>query len=359
MYATTTLFYINDFIILFLILELQFFSLFGILVVNRNGLKILFTYLIINILGTVLLLFGLAALYLKIGTFNFSACFTELDGLSTFLPFGLLVKLTGISTPILFQKVYGGMFVEMYALALILGEASLSLVSIKIFTKILILKGWSVLTIWLLFIVAVLIFSTLAGLRTKNIINIIIYSAIQNSLILALPPITHNCLGIINGVVVFIFIYFLIIGFFINIIKFNPIYVQSVLIFVGLISLAGMPPTIGFYSKVLILSSLLTNFYYLIFSTILLANIISLCFYGKLVIQKLNTVANRPVYKKNRFFKNYTLFLYISMGFLLCFGLVFIQQVFLLSVQSHRFLLSPILCSASYEIGRAILPIFL
>jgi formate hydrogenlyase subunit 3/multisubunit Na+/H+ antiporter MnhD subunit len=149
LYALTSLFFTNDFIVLYLILELQFFTVFGLILQtsSKNKLNTLFIYLFINILGTIFFLFGLIALYTKINSFNFNTCSIVVSGFLIFLPFGLLVKLTGIVTSIFFQKLYSKSFVQLYGIVLILNEGGLSLMSIKLFTKILILNDMSVLVV--------------------------------------------------------------------------------------------------------------------------------------------------------------------------------------------------------------------
>lgn len=186
LYATSCIYFVNDFIILFLIFEIQLFTIFGILLStsSKSKLNILFVYLTINILGTLLFLFGIVALYNKTGSLNFNNCIVEITGLSAFLPAGLVLKLIGTTTAILFQKLYGKFFIQLYGLSLILGEYASIMISIKIFSSYLILKSFPIYVFWITLFVVTLLLVTVAALRSKSVSSTLIYSATQSTVIL-------------------------------------------------------------------------------------------------------------------------------------------------------------------------------
>jgi NADH:ubiquinone oxidoreductase subunit 2 (subunit N) len=160
------------------------------------------------------------------------------------------------------------------------------------------------------------IFSALAGLRAKNLYNIFVYSAIQNNSILILPPIAAYSNNLNTTVILYIFQYLFVTSLFLKSIQSTNIVLKKYTLFGTLLSVAGIPPLLGFYCKILVLFSLITNYYYTLFTLLVILNLISFCFYGKILIQKLLDLKYK-VNIKNKIYKLLpvvisSLFLFIS-----------------------------------------------
>lgn len=360
LYALTSLFFTNDFIVLYLILELQFFSILGLIlrVISKNKLNTLFIYLFINILGTIFFLFGLINVYIKTNTFNFNISFINIDGFSSFLPLGMLVKITGITTSIFFQKLYSKRFLQLYGIILILNEGGLGLISIKIFTKVLVLTDVSILIVWLFLITASAVFSTLGGLHAKNLYNILIYSAVQNGSILILPPVAGYSHSLTTAVVLYLFQYLFTTSLFLRVVQQTSTNLKKYVLFSALASIAGIPPLLGFYSKTLVLTLLITDFHYVLFFIFTVLNFISFCFYGKILIQKLLDLKHKTD-TKTKFYKIYRPLSPTLMGLVLLVSCLLINQIYTIIDESYKYLISPIFHSIDLDLPCILLPIFL
>jgi NADH:ubiquinone oxidoreductase subunit 2 (subunit N) len=341
LYSSSSIFYVNNFIALFLIIELQFISSLGILVTTfpRNSLPKFFIYLIINILGTIFFLLGLYFIYSNQQSFTFSFSPIKLDKISPFLPLGLLLKIVGAVTPTLFQKFYSKSFIQLYSIFLILSEVAICLTITKLFTKILVVEI-SILPSLTLINISLICF-LIAGLRSKNLINIIIYTSIHNGAIFMIPVISSSNYSVTINIITYLTVYFLTTSFFIKIIQLKITSVQIGLIFLTIISLAGLPPVFGFYTKFLVLSALASAQFFGLFTTIAVSNFISFFVYGRLLIQSLK-VAQKRLKAQNKFFKLYGIILVCILCAALILSCLLLNGVVYFCSEIYSYLINPI-----------------
>lgn len=307
----------NDFLVIYLGLELQSLSLYILAAYkqysyysNEAGLK----YFILGSLASGIILYGISLIYGSIGIINFNEIgyfifiYSNInDNLSLFIGLvlffiGFFFKLGVVPFHMWLPDVYEGIPTGLLSFFAIVSKIAFLSILIKFILFILYIDFfyWSIL----FFYCAILsiIIGSLGALYQKSIKRLLAYSAISHIgyLIISLSLSSfEGIFSVLFYLIVYILIMFNIFGIMLTLrlqsnnrlIKlignYNIIYnnnkLLSFFLIMAFFSLAGIPPLSGFFSKIYIYLSMLINNYYFSAIFIILISVISIVYYIKLI----------------------------------------------------------------------------
>lgn len=306
------LLYSFDFLIIFLNLELQNFSLYILMNIQRNKKIVVETcikYYIIGGLSSASILYGISLIYGftgKVNLFDLILFFSEIRLIHfgfiigfIFLFLGLFIKIGIAPFHFWVPQIYEGAPHFVTLILLILPKFVLFILFVKLYFFIFkflnnILCEFLWLNVFLSFF-----FGSLGALWQNNIKKFLAYSAINNSgfilLAFSLSTFESNFAGILY-LIIYLFSTFAIFYSFLiispkqfnsyNLLEFknfstlkivNPLFVF--ILSINFLSIAGIPPLSGFISKFFIFVSVLELNYLIILFILILVSLVSAYYY--------------------------------------------------------------------------------
>jgi len=298
----------NSMIILYLGIELMVFPLYGMIAMNKNinSVQSAIKYFIMGIIASSILLYGISILYGISGYFQFSQIFHFNNINLNILNFGLIFLLTGIFFK--FGLVPFHMWIpNIYRDSPIVVLAIIGTISkIAIFgliSRLLFFSFFHIKWINLFFIISLLslIVGNLLAILQKNLKVMLGYSSIAQLGFMFLGIIIGNKKGEILSLFYIVSYTFSSLGIWsilailsqftkedikyitdLNGLNANHGIISYILILL-LFSMIGIPPLIGFTSKVFIINELIKIHWYYFSISILLISIITAYYYIKVI----------------------------------------------------------------------------
>lgn len=306
----------NDFLILYLGIELQSLCLYVLAAYKENslysteaGLK----YFVLGSFSSGILLFGIGLVYGLTGLISYSDLnlfFYSMDvgvtgglqvGLILIL-IGLLFKVGAVPFHVWLPDVYAGSPVIVTGFFSIVPKIALFFLIAKfsffIFPKILLDMNYLIMVSGLLSIIV----GSLGALNQKMIKRLIAYSAISHTGFILLG-LGYNSLENFQGILLYILIYVMMLinlfgivlslrrysnydsvrslDLFANLYRNNKL--LGIMLSISLFSLAGIPPLVGFFSKLYIFLGLVKGNYILVSMLGILLSVIGVVYYIRLV----------------------------------------------------------------------------
>ena len=289
---------INDIIMLYVIIELQSYTLYiisGIYNKSYNSTKASILYFITGGIASTLILISIYFLYKETGTMNLNEIhiFNEYNSITDYmLTIGLLFKMGMAPLHRWSISVYN--YTPTYITTYISIVAKLSI------TTLLISNYWLFnISILLIFIYVSLLIGSYKPLYQINIKVILAYSGILNFGYILLAIISYDIsyyIFIIQYLLthITIFMILLLSGNLVTpVSKWSPLLYLSQLnisnkyllisLIICLFSLIGLPPTPGFYGKLYLIESLLLDNYILEVLLLIIASVVSTYFYANII----------------------------------------------------------------------------
>lgn len=302
----------NELIIMYLSIELQSLSLYILATISRNnkdklesissgsGLK----YFIIGSISTGMVLLSLSLIYYLTGSSDINSIKniiesdTEIKGIiDIIIIIGLIIKIGGAPFHNWIGDVYSGVKIKVTMILNTMPKISLIVLIIIIIS----ILNDNIITelIYIISIISIIV-GTIMALNVKNIKKLIIYSSISQ---IGIILIIINSIIIKGGIIeerIYIYIFYIIQYIITNILVMGIINIMredikniyelrgysgliKLSLLIGIFSLTGIPPLIGFYGKQLILSTLLNNGLYLLSILIIMGSMLSSGYYIKLI----------------------------------------------------------------------------
>tara|TARA_R110001592_G_scaffold16881_7_gene71496 strand:- start:22091 stop:23530 length:1440 start_codon:yes stop_codon:yes gene_type:complete len=303
----------NNFLSLYMSLELQSLSLYILAAFHRNSLKsgeAAAKYFILGALSSGMLLFGISLIYGFTGSLDFTTIQTTLEGLQA-IPPGFTVGMVFVLAALVFKisaapfhmwtpDVYQGAPTSVTAfLALVPKVAAMALIIRLLFMPFApVEEQW----IQILYFVSIasLLFGSFAAIAQKNIKRLFAYSSIGNMGYALIGLVAGTELGV-SSVIIFMLIYMIMTaGSFAVILcmrrdgiavenindlaglsKNQPIlaYVMAALMF----SMSGIPPLAGFFGKLFIFNAAIASGYYVLAVLGVLASVVAAFYYLRII----------------------------------------------------------------------------
>ena len=303
----------NNLMMMYLSIELQSLSLYIVAAIKRNSIKSAESgvkYFILGALSSGILLYGFSLIYGYTGTTDFDVIklnLSNLDHLNLGLIFGLVFILVGLAFKISAvpfhmwtPDVYEGAPTSITAFFAIVPKIAavaliyrFCLVPFENFYN-----EWSQIIIFLS--IGSMFLSSIAAISQKNIKRLLAYSSIGHIGYVLIALVAANSDGI-KAVSIYMFAYMVMniaifslflslknsngyiedIGDLKGLSKSNPI--TSMSIAIVLLSMAGIPPFIGFFGKFYVFVSALNNGFYVLPILGVLASVISAYYYLNII----------------------------------------------------------------------------
>jgi len=299
-FGFTTLIISNDLLILYLSIELFSLTFYLITTIHQNyytteaGIK----YFIYNFIAGGFYLLGCVLIYLDFGTINF----VHLAELAQFgkSQFGLLFILISFFfklsiAPFHFwtPDIYVGVLYPITAYFTIFPKFIISAFLLKFYVYV--INVGNINNLFLFLSVLSIFIGTIGGLNQSNIKRLLAYSTISNAGFLMIiiyfgTPLSSQIffIYILTYIVANIGLFTSLINLNIsnmlglkNIFTLNPLY--GIFLAIPILSLAGLPPFIGFMAKFLSIFVLLSKQWFTTSVIILLLSVLSLFYYLRLV----------------------------------------------------------------------------
>ena len=300
----------NDLIVFYIGLELQSLALYVLASFNRNNIKSSeagLKYFVLSALSSGLLLYGCSLIYGFSGSTNFSIISSNLVsteyGLSfgiVFIIVGLAFKISAVPFHMWAPDVYEGSPTSVTLFFAIVPKIA----ALTVFIKILylpfanIIDQWKIIMIFLS--IASMVFGAIAAIGQKNLKRLVAYSSIGH-MGYALVGISIGTNEGIQSSISYIVIYLIMnLGFFscLFMLRRNDNYYEniddlsglsknhpllSLSLLIILFSLAGIPPTAGFFAKFYVFTAVIKQEMYYLAIVGLLSAVISAFYYLRLI----------------------------------------------------------------------------
>jgi len=302
-YGAISLVSCNDIVAVFITAELLAVSLFMLLSISGTTVGVLFKYAVLNACGTALFLCGILSAFLNTGAFSMIT-FSTIPKIGT--EFG-----TVFIVAVLFKLVSAPFFSVSVPLYTRLGTYRISpfMLTLKsayivVFLKLVVvvfgLSSGSMRFIVVTTVCAVGILAAGVGaLRAKTVVGGLVYSSNQHAafLVLVLCTPCGREFFIVAAITYFIFYIMTSTILFFCLILRTVTPLRTVLRSIcdgvacaAVMSLAGLPPFIGFTSKALLISALLDNHLCFLTGVVVTGNLLIFIFYGRLLLDLLSAV---------------------------------------------------------------------
>jgi NADH-quinone oxidoreductase subunit N len=308
----------NDFILTYLSIELQSLALFVLVTFKKNtvysteaGIK----YFILGSLASILLLFGFSLLYFTFGTTNFqelSILFIYDVGLDfyyfllffsfLFIFLGIFFKLNVAPLHMWLPDIYEGSPTSVTLYIAVVPKISFFLILIKLLFSTFLGFFYEIQSFIIILSVFSIFIGSFMGLRQKKFKRLFAYSTISHIGFLLLSIVSGSLEGI-QSFIIYIIIYMIMnlsiwnilislrlkkknqLGIFLtdysSLFYINPM--LSLVFCIVLLSVAGIPPLLGFWAKVSVFISIINSSLYLVSFCIILISSISSFYYLRLV----------------------------------------------------------------------------
>nr|BET44567.1 MAG: NADH-quinone oxidoreductase subunit NuoN [Candidatus Aschnera chinzeii] len=327
----------TNLITFFIGIEMISIPIFGLISYGSNyhlTLEANIKYIILSVATSSILLFGIGLMYIELGNFNlfmFKPQFIK-DITSQpllMLSFGLILSSIGFKLAIVPFQTWAPDVYQVSPTPLILFLTTVSKISVFIILMRLIIllditKNQQVIIVLTFITISTILLGNLLAITQSNIKRMLSYSSMSHIGYLIIPLISTkiNNIELQNIISLYIISYmfanigiFYIINNIANKIKnndpyniknfFGIFYYQpklTIILTILVLSLAGIPSTLGFISKMQIIFFTITNKLWLITLTILISSIISLIYYMKFIsilyIEKEIIIDLQNFYKK-------------------------------------------------------------
>ena len=300
----------NDLIVFYIGLELQSLSLYVLASFNRDQIKSSeagLKYFVLSALSSGLLLYGCSLIYGFSGSTNFITISENIDSTQLSFSFGIVFILVGLAFKISAvpfhmwaPDVYEGSPTSVTLFFAVVPKIAALAVFIRFLYVpfINMIDQWQIIIIFLS--IASMIFGSLAAIGQKNLKRLIAYSSIGHMgfALAGLSPGTNEG---IQSSIIYISIYLIMnLGFFscLFMMKRNDKYYEniddlsglsknhpliSLSLLIILFSLAGIPPTAGFFAKFYVFSAVVKESMYFLAITGLLSTVISAFYYLRII----------------------------------------------------------------------------
>ena len=300
----------NDLIVFYIGLELQSLSLYVLASFNRDQIKSSeagLKYFVLSALSSGLLLYGCSLIYGFSGSTNFITISENIDSTQLSFSFGIVFILVGLAFKISAvpfhmwaPDVYEGSPTSVTLFFAVVPKIAALTVFIRFLYVpfINMIDQWQIIIIFLS--IASMIFGSLAAIGQKNLKRLIAYSSIGHMgfALAGLSPGTNEG---IQSSIIYISIYLIMnLGFFscLFMMKRNDKYYEniddlsglsknhpliSLSLLIILFSLAGIPPTAGFFAKFYLFSAVVKESMYFLAITGLLSTVISAFYYLRII----------------------------------------------------------------------------
>jgi len=300
----------NDLIVFYIGLELQSLSLYVLASFNRDQIKSSeagLKYFVLSALSSGLLLYGCSLIYGFSGSTNFITISENIDSTQLSFSFGIVFILVGLAFKISAvpfhmwaPDVYEGSPTSVTLFFAVVPKIAALTVFIRFLYVpfINMIDQWQIIIIFLS--IASMIFGSLAAIGQKNLKRLIAYSSIGHMgfALAGLSPGTNEG---IQSSIIYISIYLIMnLGFFscLFMMKRNDKYYEniddlsglsknhpliSLSLLIILFSLAGIPPTAGFFAKFYVFSAVVKESMYFLAITGLLSTVISAFYYLRII----------------------------------------------------------------------------
>lgn len=322
---------VNDLILLFVIIELQSYSLYLITAINNesnNSIKSGLYYFIVGSLGSFIILDGTIGIYEDIGLTNIEYIILYIDNINIYniliILFGLFIKI-GLAPfynySITIYTLSPTMITNYISLMPKLSILTLVLNLINIINLLHNNINLNIINLISLIIFISMIIGSIGGMNVIRIKTLLAYSSLLNVSYMLLAIISNNNYSIIAYLFyilqysithINIFSIILLIPLYNNIYlynsnlnnninnvmisKYSPIeYISQfrlllnkntclcICFIISIFSLIGIPPLSGFYGKLLVLISSLSNGYIFLSITLIIVSSISAYYYGNII----------------------------------------------------------------------------
>jgi len=300
----------NDLIVFYIGLELQSLSLYVLASFNRDQIKSSeagLKYFVLSALSSGLLLYGCSLIYGFSGSTNFITISENIDSTQLSFSFGIVFILVGLAFKISAvpfhmwaPDVYEGSPTSVTLFFAVVPKIAALTVFIRFLYVpfINMIDQWQIIIIFLS--IASMIFGSLAAIGQKNLKRLIAYSSIGHMgfALAGLSPGTNEG---IQSSIIYISIYLIMnLGLFccLFMMKRNDKYYEniddlsglsknhpliSLSLLIILFSLAGIPPTAGFFAKFYLFSAVVKESMYFLAITGLLSTVISAFYYLRII----------------------------------------------------------------------------
>nr|AER54503.1 NADH dehydrogenase subunit 2 [Ectopleura larynx] len=294
-FSTLSIIISNNLLLIYFLIEIQTFSLFILIGKNKKSLKSIeaaIKYFLLGGISSGLFLLGLIFLYknsmsLKIDSFNDLSFLNLNSNLSIIcLNLSLIFKLAIFPLHYWISDIYEGVRLNILLLLSSLPKLSLLVVLFKIIDNN---------SFYLIFSLASIIIGSLGAFNQTKINRLIAYSGVVNIGFILLAMNLINCFGFESSIT-YLIVYFLTLSSLIIylspsknefIILLNNTWFNNkflgIVITVLILSISGLPPFLGFFSKWIIFSSLIQNEKFMISFIVILLTAISVGFYLRLI----------------------------------------------------------------------------
>ncbi|MCR3756224.1 MAG: NADH:quinone oxidoreductase subunit N [Candidatus Westeberhardia cardiocondylae] len=335
-------------ITMFVGIELISLSLFGIIgyniLYNKESLKIIINYIILSMISSSFFLFGIALIYAYIGELSFckikellnnSIVYSNiiLIALSMIIA-GLGFKLSLVPFHLIIPKLYQTSHPQTI-IFLLLNKTTVFLTTLRFLLQTSIAQNKNFCTLLIVLSSISIILGTCMALKQDNIKKLLSYSSISNFgyLTIGLTTIKQNYSLTMEAIGIYLTSYLLANIGILNIIdiithiyskkklctnkiKTNSLYFYkglfwkhpyiSLLLTIFLLSLAGIPMTLGFVGKIYIMTLGIHNKIYWLNIIIIIGNTISIIYYIYIITILFipNSINNKTKFHLNQYYKN-------------------------------------------------------
>jgi len=357
------LFKVNDFLFLYVLVEGISLCLYIMAASNYSSIKVSeagLKYFILAVLSSLFFLFGISLIYSCFNTVNFfkiKLLFLAVN-VNSYNYFILLFAFLLIVVSFLFKvgaapfhiwvvEVYNGITFTTFFFFSVYSKFIFFVILFKLLLTVFSEISWIIDIFFLTFGVSSIIVGVLGSLIVLDIRRLLAYGSISHAGFLLLALVNFNFYSIFSFIFYLIVYVFLMISFFLiililkknrlnvysnlldfSVLKTSSLFISFFLFFIFL-SMAGVPPFLGFYSKLYILlnlfSNLENNIYIILF--ILIINLFGIYVYLRLGVYLFFSKVSFDRFKIMHFSEVLTYSMYI-LFFINLFGFFFIPDLY-------------------------------
>jgi NADH-quinone oxidoreductase subunit N len=293
--------YCNDFLSIFLSLEVVSISSLIFLIVGKQGgaIRSMVRYISFNAVGTVVILYGMSVVYwvsgvtdlIKLKSLISSSIFSS--SLFTVIVLGVLIKFASVPSLSAYQTVYSKIPYCSVSVFVVLIKSSYLILVFNLVVKLLCLSSISFFYIFYGTVLLTMLISGVAAIRTSNLITGLLYSSLQQGSFMLVSIIVSYKFLLSATVFVFYFmvyitsmaVFLLVVG--VGCVKKSTdvwFHLRKISVAALLLSISGIPPFIGFYTKVFLFSVLFSGALGALSVIVIVSSLISFYFYGRLLV---------------------------------------------------------------------------
>jgi NADH:ubiquinone oxidoreductase subunit 2 (subunit N) len=293
--------YCNDFLSIFLPLEVVSISSLILLIVGKQSgaIRSMVKYISFNAVGTVVVLYGMSAVYwisgvtdiIKIKSLISSSVFSS--SLFTVIVLGVLVKFVSVPSLTAYQTVYSKLPYGSVSVFVVLIKSSYLVLVFNVVVKLFCLSSVSFFYIFYGAVLLTMLISGVAAIRTSSLINGLLYSSLQQGSFMLVSIVVSYKFLLSTTVFIFYFmVYIASIAVFLLVVGAGGLkksmdvwfHIRKISAAALLLSISGIPPFVGFYTKVFLFSVLFSGVVGVLSAVVIVSSLISFYFYGRLLI---------------------------------------------------------------------------